>query len=167
LSREELIRELIAEVRASQVATDALDQAVAERFGLNRTDARALDVLDQHEGPITAGELAQAMHLTTGAITSVIDRLEKAGWAKRVRDPDDRRRVLVQVTARVKGMGDAIYGTLDDVVAMFPDYSEDQLRLLIEFTRQGRAWTESRIANAQAQTRDLKGRKRLRGSGRA
>ena len=167
MSREELIRELIAEVRASQVATDALDQAVAERFGLNRTDARALDVLDQHEGPITAGELAQAMHLTTGAITSVIDRLEKAGWAKRVRDPDDRRRVLVQVTARVKGMGDAIYGTLDDVVAMFPDYSEDQLRLLIEFTRQGRAWTESRIANAQAQTRDLKGRKRLRGSGRA
>jgi len=168
LSREQLIRQLIAEVRASQVATDALDQAVAERFGLNRTDARALDVLDQHDGPITAGELAQAMHLTTGAITSVIDRLEKAGWAKRVRDPEDRRRVLVEVTPKVKRIGDAIYGTLDDAVAMFPAYTDEQLRLLIDFTRQGREWTESRIANAQAQTtHDAKGRKHLRGRGTA
>jgi len=167
LSREELIRQLIAEVRASQVATDALDQAVAERFGLNRTDARALDVLDQHDGPITAGELAQAMHLTTGAITSVIDRLEKAGWAKRVRDPEDRRRVLVEVTAKVARMGDAIYGTLDDVIATFPDYSEEQLRLLIDFTHQGRAFTEARIANAQAMTPDRRGRKHLHGRGKA
>ena len=167
MSREDLIRQLIAEVRASQVATDALDQAVAERFGLNRTDARALDVLDQHEGPITAGELAQAMHLTTGAITSVIDRLEKAGWAKRVRDPADRRRVLVEVTAKVARMGDAIYGTLDDIIATFPEYSEEQLLLLIDFTRQGRAFTETRIANAQAQTRGGKGRKRLQGRGTA
>ena len=162
-----MIRRLFAEVRASQVATDALDQAVAERFGLNRTDARALDVLDQHEGPITAGELAQAMHLTTGAITSVIDRLEQAGWAKRVRDPEDRRRVLVAVTAKVKTIGDTIYGSDDDVIASFPDYTNEQLELLIDFTRAGREWTEARIANAQAQTRDTRGRKRLRGSGRA
>jgi DNA-binding MarR family transcriptional regulator len=166
LSREQLIHTLIAETRASQVATDALDQAVADRFGLNRTDARALDVLDQHDRPITAGELAQAMHLTTGAVTSVLDRLEKAGWAKRVRDPGDRRRVLVEVTPRVKKIGESIYGSEDDVLAAIPDYTDEQLELLIEFTRRGRMWTESRIANAQAQTRDTKGRKQLRGRGK-
>ena len=167
MSREQLIRTLFAEVRASQVATDALDQAVADRFGLNRTDARALDVLDQHDRPITAGELAQAMHLTTGAVTSVLDRLEKAGWAKRVRDPDDRRRVLVQATPKVKRMGDSVYGSDEDVLRSFPDYTEEQLELLIDFTRRGRAWTESLIVHAQAQTPDRKGKKQLRGRGRA
>jgi DNA-binding MarR family transcriptional regulator len=167
LSREQLLLSLIAEVRASQVATDALDQAVADHFGLNRTDARALDVLDQHEGPITAGELAQAMHLTTGAVTSVLDRLEKAGWAKRVRDPNDRRRVLVEATPKVKKMGDSIYGGTVDVLDAFPDYTEEQLELLLDFTRRGRAWTESRIANAQAQMPDRTRRRQLRGRGRA
>ena len=167
MSREQLIRSLIAEIRASQVATDALDQAVADRFGLNRTDARALDVLDQHEGPITAGELAQAMHLTTGAVTSVLDRLEKAGWAKRVRDPSDRRRVLVQATPKVKRTGDSIYGSAEDVLGAFPEYTEEQLELLIDFTRRGRAWTESRIARAQAQTPSRKSVRQLRGRGRA
>ena len=149
------------------MATDALDQAVADRFGLNRTDARALDVLDQHEGPITAGELAQAMHLTTGAVTSVLDRLERAGWAKRVRDPDDRRRVLVQATPKVKKMGDSIYGSDEDVLRTFPDYTQEQLELLIDFTRRGRAWTESLIAIVQAQTPNRRGVKQLRGRGRA
>ncbi len=167
MSREQLIRTLIAEVRAAQVATDALDQAVADRFGLNRTDARALDVLDQHEGPITAGELAQAMHLTTGAVTSVLDRLEQAGWAKRVRDPDDRRRVLVEATPKVKKVGHSIYGSDDDVIRTFPDYTQEQLELLIEFTRHGRAWTESLIAATQAHTPDRRGKKQLRGRGRA
>ena len=130
-------------------------------------EVRALDVLSQQDGPMTAGELADGMHLTSGAITSVIDRLERAGWAKRVRDPGDRRRVLVEVTAKVQAMGDAIYGTLDDVLAEFPDYTDEQLRLLIEFTRQGRAWTEARIATARAQTRNARGHKRLRGRGTA
>jgi len=167
LSREQLIRSLIAEVRASQVATDALDQAVADRFGLNRTDARALDVLDQHVGAITAGELAQRMHLTTGAVTSVLDRLERAGWAKRVRDPDDRRRVLVQATPKVKRMGNSIYGADEDVLATFPDYTVEQLELLLDFTRRGRAWTESLIAKMHAQTPNRRGVKQLRGRGRA
>jgi DNA-binding MarR family transcriptional regulator len=167
LSREQLIRTLFAEVRSSQVATDALDQAVADHFGLNRTDARALDVLDQHDSPITAGELAQAMHLTTGAVTSVLDRLEKAGWAKRIRDPDDRRRVLVQATPKVKKMGDSIYGPDEEVLESFPDYTDEQLELLIDFTRRGRAWTEALIATVQAKTPNRRGMKQLRGRGRA
>jgi len=148
------------------VATDALDQAVADELGLHRTDARAIDVLDQR-GRLTAGELAIAMHLTSGAITSVIDRLEKAGWARRVRDPDDRRRVLVEATPRVKQAGDRIYGSDEQVMKMFPDYTVAELELLLDFTRRGRAWTEERVAALQALTTDPKGRRRLRGRGSA
>ena len=166
MSRDELIRALIDETRATQVATDALDQAVADHFGLNRTDTRAIDVLDQR-GRLTAGELAEAMHLTTGAITSVVDRLEKGGWAKRVRDPDDRRRVLVEATPKVQRAGARFYGDEQDVLRGFPDYSEEQLELLLDFARRGRAWTEERVAHVQALTTDRKGRKRLRGRGRA
>ena len=55
-------------------------------------------------GPITAGELAERTGLTTGAITGVIDRLEKAGFVRRVKDPDDRRRVIIEPLAeRIKG----------------------------------------------------------------
>ena len=109
------MRELLAEVRASQVATDAMDQAAADFLGINRTDYRALDVLDQ-KGRLTAGELAREMHLTTGAVTSVLDRLERAGYARRLRDPADRRRVLVEISPEVTRAGEQIYGRPEDAV---------------------------------------------------
>jgi DNA-binding MarR family transcriptional regulator len=166
LSREELLSSIIDEVRAAQVATDALDQAVADHIGLNRTDMRALDVLDQR-GRLTAGELAEAMHLTSGAITSVLDRLEKAGWAKRVRDPDDRRRVLVEASPKVKALGAEIYGPAETAFAQFPDYTEEQLEMLLDWTRRGRRWTEGRIAYVQALPARRRHEKRLTGKGRA
>ncbi|HUJ55063.1 MAG TPA: MarR family transcriptional regulator [Gaiellaceae bacterium] len=165
MSREATIQQLIAEHRAQQVATDALDQAVADHLGINRTDQRALDVLDQR-GRLTAGELAEAMHLTSGAVTTVVDRLEKRGLAKRVRDPDDRRRVLVECSPKLARVGAEFYGA-EEVPGFFDDYSDEQLALLLEFVRRSRAWTEQRVANAQARTRDRKGRNRLRGRGRA
>jgi DNA-binding MarR family transcriptional regulator len=165
VSREELVNQLIAENRARQVASDALDQAVADHLGLHRTDYRALDVLEQR-GRLTAGELAEAMHLTSGAVTSVLDRLEKGGWARRVDDPNDRRRVLVEATPKVQKLGAEFYAS-GNVVDVFEGYTEEQLELLLEFTRRGRAWTEARAAHAQSLTRDNRGKKRLRGTGRA
>jgi DNA-binding MarR family transcriptional regulator len=107
------------------------------------------------------------MHLTTGAITSVLDRLEKAGWAKRIRDPDDRRRVLVEVAPRVKQLGREIYGDPETAFAEFPDYTEKELELLLDWTRRGREWTESRIARVQALPKRRRHEKRLTGRGRA
>src|SRR5271154_1800305 len=69
-------------------------QSVADRLGLNVTDHKCLDFLLLH-GASTAGELAQRSALTTGAITAVLDRLEKAGYVLREADPTDRRRVIV------------------------------------------------------------------------
>jgi DNA-binding MarR family transcriptional regulator len=137
--------ELLAEVRASQVRTDVMDQAAADHLGINRTDYRALDVLDQ-KGRLTAGELAREMHLTTGAVTSVLDRLERAGYARRVRDPDDRRRVLVEISPEVARAGEQIYGRPEDAFETFATYTEAELEVLLRFMRDGRRWQEERLA---------------------
>src|SRR3954451_24366353 len=129
--KRQLFEELLAEVRMSQNATDRFDQAVADALGLNRTDMRCTDVLDR-EGPVTAGYLAEATGLTTGAITTVIDRLEKHGFARRVSDPRDRRRVLVELTDEARERGRDYYAEH----ARYGDrlarrYSEQELELLL------------------------------------
>ncbi|MFD9894628.1 MarR family winged helix-turn-helix transcriptional regulator [Amycolatopsis sp. NPDC059027] len=70
---------------------------IAEQMGLASSDHKALDLVSQAPGPLTAGRIAELTGLSTGAVTGVIDRLEKAGLVRRVRDPEDRRKVLVEV----------------------------------------------------------------------
>ena len=72
------------------------NRAAADLARMNQTDWDCLDVLDW-TGPITAGELAKRVGLTSGAITGVLDRLERVGLARRVADPLDRRRVIVEL----------------------------------------------------------------------
>src|SRR5437764_3928761 len=94
-SREALLQALIDEIRGGQRATELVDEAMCKLMGVNRTDGRCLDILEQR-GRIGAGELAAEARLTSGAVTAVIDRLEEAGYARRMPDPNDRRRVLVE-----------------------------------------------------------------------
>lgn len=68
--------------------------AIASRLGLGPTEWRCWGLLDQH-GPSTAGRLAELSGFTTGAITGIVDRLERAGYARRKRSPDDRRSVII------------------------------------------------------------------------
>ena len=77
-------------VQAFQDATDEVDEAVARRLRLNRTDLRCLSVLSQ-AGAMSASALADAAGLTRGAMTTALDRLEAAGYARRVWDQQDRR----------------------------------------------------------------------------
>src|SRR5579862_3079248 len=93
--RVELLTSLNDGFRQLSAATILFHQAVADRLGMNITDHKCADILAR-TGPITAGELARRTGLTTGAITGVIDRLEKAGFVRRVRDENDRRRVIVE-----------------------------------------------------------------------
>ena len=86
--REALLQQLGDAVREFQRAADAMDDAACARLGINRTDARCMDVLD-HRGRMTAGELAQASGLSTGAVTGVLDRLERLGYVRRLRDTED------------------------------------------------------------------------------
>jgi DNA-binding MarR family transcriptional regulator len=70
---------------------------IAEQMGLSGTDHKCLELVLRSDEPITAGRIAQLSGLSTGAVTGVIDRLERRGLVRRVRDPHDRRKVLVEV----------------------------------------------------------------------
>jgi len=151
--KRELFEELIDEVRRSQNATDRYDQAVADALGMNRTDMRCTDVLDR-EGPVTAGRLAEATGLTTGAITTAIDRLERAGFARRTRDPADRRRVLVELTPETRAIGARFYaGHAAQAERLYRRYTEDELRLLRDFVRESREFNERAAADLERENR--------------
>jgi len=80
--------------REFSTAVVMFHEAVGKRLGLSGTERKLLDVLSRL-GPTTAGELATHTGLTTGAITGVVDRLVKAGYAQREPNPHDRRSVIV------------------------------------------------------------------------
>lgn len=147
-SKSELIDELTFEIRAGQVAVDQMDDAAARALGINRTDGRCLDIIER-EGPVAAGRLAKASGLTTAAVTAVIDRLERAGYARRVDDPKDRRRVLVEVTPLMRERGEAIWGPYEFFVQMLGRYTVEQLELLRDFHRMGREYNETRAAEVR------------------
>jgi DNA-binding MarR family transcriptional regulator len=152
--KRQVFDELIYEIRRSQEATQRFDEAVAEAAGLNRTDMRCLDVLGL-EGPVTAGRLAEATGLTSGAMTTALDRLERAGYARRVRDTADRRRVLVEVTPLALEGAQRFYSEhMAESERIYQRYTEDQLELLLEFVRDGRLFNEEHAARLEAQTRE-------------
>src|SRR5689334_13371002 len=91
---EASVDSLLLEARGLSADFDLLSQTVAERVGLSTTELLAMDLISR-DGAVTAGQLATHLHLTTGAITGLIDRLERGGYAKRRSDKADRRRVLV------------------------------------------------------------------------
>ncbi len=123
--------------RASQVATDVFDDASAAHLGINRTDHRAIDVLDQ-EGPMTAGELAERTRLSPAATTTAIDRLEAKGYARRFPSPDDRRRVLVEITAKAQRRGAEVYVPMGEKSAeLMGRYSIAELEVIEDFLRRG------------------------------
>ena len=95
-SKSELIAAVGQRIQSFQDATDEMDEAVAGRLGLNRTDLRCLSVVSQ-AGPMTPSALADATGLTRAAMTTALDRLERAGYLRRVRDQQDRRSVRVEL----------------------------------------------------------------------
>ena len=135
--RRRLLAALSDAVRRNQRATDLVDEAASQLLGINRTDARCLDILDQHRR-LTAGELAREARLTTGAITAVVDRLEQAGLVRRIGDPADRRRVLIEPTDTARRLSGELFGPMADAAgALLAHYSDQQLELLIDFHRLG------------------------------
>jgi DNA-binding MarR family transcriptional regulator len=140
-----LLEALGNEVRANQRATDMSDELVCQILGINRTDARCLDILDNY-GRVSAGELAQRSGLTTGAITALVDRLERLGLARRVADPSDRRRVFVEPTEKAREASIELFAPLAEGGARLSErYTDEQLRQFIEFQRAGRELQERHI----------------------
>jgi DNA-binding MarR family transcriptional regulator len=137
-SRGEILSELSDEIRGWQADQELFDSVVADLAGLNRTDWRCLDLLGTR-GSMTAGQLADAAHLTTGAVTGVVDHLEAAGLVRRIRDTVDRRRVIIETTEEVERRGAPVYGPLiEDSAALFKAYDANQLETIVDFVRRTR-----------------------------
>ncbi len=146
-----LVDEVGVELDELRRAGDQLDEAVALQFGLNRTDLRCLGIL-YRRGRVTAGELSEESGLTPGAITTVLDRLERGGYANRVPDPADRRRVLVVSTVATREIGARIQGEVGLASRRLLEGREAaELTCIRDFLRGTRSVYEAQIAALTAE----------------
>lgn len=153
-SREELLRELAEENRRSNVEGLFFLQAVAERSGMNLTDLQCVNILTL-TGPLTAGQLAGMMGLTTGAITGVINRLERARYVRREKDPADARRVVIQpVSEELERAGAGLFGSQrsasDQMLELLSDYDDKDLAVVLDLMRKSNALTREETARIRA-----------------
>ncbi|MFD3802987.1 MarR family transcriptional regulator [Streptomyces sp. NPDC058611] len=130
-------------------------QEMAQLLGLNVTDLTCLGhILGAGDAPLAAGDLAELVNLTTGAVTGVLNRLERAGYAHRRPDPADRRRVRVvadpQAAVRVFAVYQPFY---DRLGALFADYTPDEIAVIADWF--GRAAGEARAHLAQVRAGEL------------
>src|SRR5262245_61086455 len=123
-----------AGLRRTGALMQLMGTAAADRIGINNTDLNCLNILS-FSGHMTAGDLARATGLTTASITGVIDRLEEAGFVRRERDPQDRRRVVVRISLdkAVSEVATVFAPMLRDWREMAARYSDDELRLIVDF----------------------------------
>lgn len=143
MRRNELAAQVATSLRGLSTEIDRLDQVAAGRYGLNRTDMRALDILGR-SGPLAPTELARLLGFTTGGVTTVIDRLERSGYVRRQPDPADRRRQTVAVTEVTAARDEEVFGGLIRRTAeLLSAYSQEQLRLIDDFLGRATGLTAS------------------------
>jgi DNA-binding MarR family transcriptional regulator len=122
-------------------------QAVADAAGMNPTDLESLDLLARN-GPMTAGRLADLTGLTTGAITGLIDRLERRGYARREPHPSDRRSVIVQplIENAEHDLAPAYVSMNQAMDGLLSRYSDEELAVILDFTIRAAEITSQQIA---------------------
>jgi DNA-binding MarR family transcriptional regulator len=129
--------ELALLLRRLTVELDAVGHRFAEAHGLGRTDVRALvAVMDaaRRGEPVTAGGLGAAVGLSSASVTALVDRLERAGHVRRVRDPADRRRVALEMSEASMAAGAAWFGGLQrELVAAMTDFTDADLDVVRRF----------------------------------
>jgi DNA-binding MarR family transcriptional regulator len=131
--RNELIQKFIWEMRKMATANVLHATTVAHQVGIGVNDMKCAELLVRN-GQMTAGQLAESSGLTTGAITGVVDRLEKAGWARRQPDPHDRRRVIIQALPQDSRTVAGLYDSyMQAISALLADYNDQELARILEF----------------------------------
>jgi DNA-binding MarR family transcriptional regulator len=153
LSSERTQQDSLQKVLIDKVARDLSEQmahyhgAIAEGLGLSVADHKALDLVCT-AGSMTAGQLAELTSLTSGAVTGLVDRLEHAGVVRRERDPQDRRRVIIQPSSNVRSLT-AIFQSLTRALGeVCSEYTQEELTTILEFV-------ERTVAVLQTETSKL------------
>jgi DNA-binding MarR family transcriptional regulator len=149
-TRRELLQKAITDL-GREISTNSLffHEAVARKIGLNATDTRCLDlILRAGEAQLTAGDLGKATGLTTGAVTAILDRLEKAGMVWRARDAKDRRKVLVRPNPEAMGRVAALYDDLGAAtMKLASSYRTRDLQVIRDFMKRNVALLREGITN--------------------
>jgi len=137
VSKQSRVTEATLAAAAFGAANDAVDEAAATAFGVNRTDLRIIGLVAT-AGRLTAGRLATEANLSPAATTTAIQRLSKAGHLVRRTDADDRRRVVVELTPKAAELLEEVYGPIERAGrALLAEYTAEQLELVIEVLRKG------------------------------
>lgn len=116
--------------RELSARTVMFHSAVAEKLGLSATEHKALDLLSRH-GPMPAGQLAELTGLTSGAVTGMVDRLEKAEFLGRKADPNDRRKVIIEVNEKKYYQIAELFESLGQrMIRLLETYSDEDLAVI-------------------------------------
>ena len=149
--RAEILGELARELRQFNGLGASFFRAAAAQIGMTVTDMQVIDILES-TGPTTAGQLADLTGLTTGAITGMLNRLEEAGLVRRARDPNDGRRVIVQLEIgkdemhKVRSILDSVGKVWDEVASR---YDDEQIAFLLEFLKRSNALSRKEIVRVR------------------
>ncbi|NUR90758.1 MAG: MarR family transcriptional regulator [Nonomuraea sp.] len=132
-SREKLVDRLHELMRLTSAQGLLIHQAIADRLGLIPTDLKCLDAA-RGEPSLTAGRLAEITGLSTSATTAALDRLERQGFIRRVRDERDRRRVFIESTGAQEEATARLFSPLARAAGqLLEEYDEEQLAFLVTF----------------------------------
>lgn len=144
--RRELMNNMQALAQTASTETALFHQLAAAKVGLGITDMKTISTLLQ-EGPRTAGQLAERLNLTTGAVSNVIDRLEKGNYVKRSPDSNDRRKVIVTVNEDMLSSTNTIYSSMGEAFEkLLETYSVEELEFLVKFYKSTIELTKLEIA---------------------
>ncbi len=138
--------------QTASTETALFHQAAAAQYGIGITDLKTISTLQQ-EGPMTAGQIAKRLSLTGGAVTNIIDRLEKGGFVKRAPDAHDRRKVIVVLNLNALQKGAKAYQSMGNAFEkLFATYSTRELELLVGFYQRSIEITKAEISKLAKNT---------------
>jgi DNA-binding MarR family transcriptional regulator len=131
--RADLLKRLEQGVRRMLAGAIIFNDQVAHSIGLNATDLQCLNLLEL-QGALTPGELARCCGLTTGGVTVVLDRLEKAGYVRREANPRDRRSLLIRpVPAKMRKLHKIYRSKSQSLAEALAPYTDRELELILDF----------------------------------
>jgi DNA-binding MarR family transcriptional regulator len=144
--RKALIEQLQFLGEAASTETALFQQIAASHYGLGITDMKTLSIL-LRDGPMTAGEVGKRLSLTSGSVTTLIDRLERQDLVRRQPHANDRRKVIVKVNQEKLASGDNIYRSMGEAFArLLETYTTEQLEFLVQFHQASIDLTKKEIA---------------------
>jgi DNA-binding MarR family transcriptional regulator len=137
--RTNLLEALVMAEREQSNATVMYRGAMSARLGLGHTEEKALDLL-QRFGPLTAGEIAQRAGLAPATVSGLVDRLEGKWLVRRVRDVNDRRRVIIEINhERLAGFAELFEPLVAALERVYERYSDEELEVILDWVNRSTA----------------------------